>query len=114
MCKPAKKKTKAAYVFLVLTLIVKLINVYRKSKQLESHPSLTQYINKNKTGVTFPEMIDHKFCQYYTYRRVEESYIGKEWKPVEYTQTFRFVECKPVSDIVKLILNGGEKYLKHC
>ena len=29
-------------------------------------------------------MSDHKLCQYYTYRRVEESYIGKEGKPVEY------------------------------
>ena len=57
-------------------------------------------------------MTDHKICQYYTYRRVEESYIGKEGKTFEYTQTSRVAECKSVSDIVKPILNDGKKYLK--
>ena len=94
-------------------LMIKTINIYRKSKQLESHPSLTQYIHELKTGVTFPEMTDHKLCKYYTYRRVQESYIGKEGKPVEYTRTSTVDECKAVNDIVKLILDGGENYLKH-
>ena len=94
-------------------LMIKAINIYRKSKQLESHPSLTQYINELKTGVTFPEITDRKLCKYYTYRRAQESYIGKEGKPVEYTRTSRVDECKPVNDIVNFILDGGEKYLKH-
>lgn len=46
-------------------------------------------------------MTDHKLCHYYTYRRVEESYIDKEGKPVEYARTSRVGDCKPVSDIVK-------------
>lgn len=49
---------------------------------------------------------------YYTYRSVEESYISKEGKSVEYTQTSRVTECKPASNIVKFMLNGDEKYLK--
>ena len=61
-------------------LLLQSINIFRKSKGLPSHYSLTGYIDLLQKGESFEEAND-KFDQY---QRVIESYVGKEGKPVEY------------------------------
>lgn len=94
-------------------LYLQSINIYRKSKALPSHGSLTEYINRINSGEDFAELNDKKLCKFYYYQRVVESYIGKEGKPVEYTRTARVDDQKPVCHIVNLIKDGSIKYLKH-
>ena len=92
---------------------MKSVNIYRKSKSLPSHPSLTGYINQISSGGTFPESTNTKLCKFYIYHRATESYIGKAGTPVEHTRTARVDECKPVMHIFNLIKDGIAKYLKH-
>ena len=94
-------------------LLLQSINIYRKSKGLLSHNSLTDYINRILDGESFDETNDTKLCKFYSYQKVTESYIGKEGKPVEYTRTSRVDECKPVQHLVGLIKDGSAKYKKH-
>ena len=94
-------------------LLLKAINIYRKSKKLESHSSLTTYIEELKSGKKFDEITDEKLCKSYVFQTVTESYIGKAGKPVEYTRTARVDQWKPVSELVKRIIEESDKYLKH-
>ena len=89
------------------------INIYRKSKVLLSHDSLTEYINRLQNGEDFAEANNEKPCKFYSYMRVTESYIRKEGKPVEFTRTGRVSDTKPVKHLVNLIKDGSKKYLKH-
>ena len=94
-------------------LLLQSINIYRTSKGLPSHDSLTGYINRILDGESFEEADDNKLCKFYTYQRITESYIGKEGKPVEYSRTARVGECNPVQYLANLIKDGSDKYLKH-
>lgn len=94
-------------------LFIQSINIYRKSKALPSHSSLTDYINRMNNGEEFAETNDNKLCKFYFYQRITESYIGKQGTPVEYTRTSRVDETKPVCHIVNLIKDGSTNYLKH-
>ena len=62
--------------------MLKAISVYRKFHKLESHQSLTAYIQDLKIGTVFPEVNDDKLCKYYFYEKVTESSIGKAGVPV--------------------------------
>lgn len=94
-------------------LYLKSINIYRKSKSLSSHPSLTEYINRLDNGEDFVEATDTKLCKYYYYDTVTESYIGKQGIPIKYTRTARVDDTKPVLHLVKLIRDESKNYLKH-
>ena len=94
-------------------LLLKANNIYRKSKKLASHSSLTTYIEELKSGKKFDEITDEKLCKFYVFQTVTESYIGKAGKPVEYTRTARVDRWKPVSELVKRIIEESDKYLKH-
>jgi len=52
-------------------------------------------------------------CKYYEYKRIEESYIGKSGKKMEYTRTARVDLCEPVCQLVEKLRDLSEKYLKH-
>ena len=93
-------------------LLLQSINIYRKSKVLPSHYSLTEYINRLQNGEDFVEANDEKPYKFYSCMRVTESYIEKEGKPVEYTRTARVDDMKPVKHLVNLIKDGSKKYLK--
>ena len=94
-------------------LLLQSINIYRKSKVLPSHDSLTEYINRLQNGEDFAQANDETPCKFYSYMRVTESYIGKEGKPVEHTRTARVDDTKPTKHLVNLIKDGSKKYLKH-
>ena len=49
-----------------------------------------------KTREKFDEMSAVKLCKYYQHKRVEESYIGKVGKRIEYTTTTRTYHSEPV------------------
>ena len=48
------------------------------------------------SGKEFEEMTTKKDWKYYEYKRVVESYIGKNGKSKEYTRTARVDLCEPV------------------
>ena len=96
-----------------LHLLLQSIDIYRKSKFLLSHNSLTEYINHLQNGENFTEANDEKPCKFYSYVRVTESYTGKEGKPVEYTRTAKVDDTKPVKHLVNLIKDGSKKFIKH-
>ena len=54
--------------------------------KLTPHKSLTAYLKQMKTGEKFDEMTTVKICNYCQYKSVEESYIGKKEKRIEYTK----------------------------
>ena len=81
--------------------------------KLTPHKSVTAYLKQMKTGEKFDEMSAVKICKYYQYKRVEESYIGKEGKRIEYTRTTRTYHSEPVNKIVAKLSEAGDKYLKH-
>ena len=83
--------------------LLQSINIYRKSKGLPSHGSLTEYIDRLNKGESFEEANDDKACKFYSYQRVAESYIGKEGKQVEYQRTAPVDDTKPVKHLVSLI-----------
>ena len=87
--------------------------MYRRSKGLPSHDSLTEYIDRLNKGESFEEANDDKACKFYSYQRVIESYIGKDGKPVEYQRTAHVDDTKPVKHPIRLIKDGGSKYKKH-
>ena len=113
--RPTKKEKQRCLCISCLNphLLLKSINIYRKSKSLPSHSSLTGYVNQISSGETFPESTDTKRCKFYTYCRVTESYIGKAGTPVENTRTAPVDDCKPVMHKFTLIKDGIAKYLKH-
>ena len=49
-------------------------------------PHVTAYLKQMKTGEKFDEMTTVKICNYCQYKSVEESYIGKKGKRIEYTK----------------------------
>ena len=93
--------------------MLQTINVCRKSHKLESHQSLTLYIQDLEIGTLFPEANYHKLCKFSVYEKVTESYIGKAGVPVEYSRTARVDDCKPVKYLVQTTLENDCKYLKH-
>ena len=109
--RPTERKKQSCLCIICLNshLLLKSINIYRKSKILPSHHSLTGYINQILSGETFPESTDTKLCKFQTYHRVTESYIEKAGTPVEYRRTARVDDCKPVIHIFKLIKDGRAK-----
>ena len=85
-------------------VLLKSINGYRSPMKLTPHKSLTAYHKQ------FAEISAVKICKYYQYKRVEESYIGKEGKLIEYTRTTRTDHSEPISKIVAKLSEAGDKY----
>ena len=81
--------------------------MYRKFHKLESHQSLTAYIQDLKIGTAFPEANDDKLCKFYVYEIVSESYIGETGMPVEYSRTIPVDDCKPVNFIFQPFWRTG-------
>ena len=54
-----------------------------------------------RTGKTLEEMKEKKECKYYEYRRVIESYIGKNGKRIENTRTARVDLSEPIFKLVE-------------
>ena len=101
--KPSEKEKQSCLCINCLNphVILKSINCYRLTKKLTPHDSLTTYLNKMSSGKTFEEMKEKKECKYYEYRRVVESYIGKNGKRIEYTRTARVDLSEPVFKLVE-------------
>ena len=77
-------------------VILKAINTFRISLKLATHDSLTGYLKELETNDTFDEIEATKNCKYYEYKRIEESYIGKSGKKIEYRRTAHVDLCEPV------------------
>ena len=75
---------------------MKSINGYRSSMKVTPHKSLSANLKQMKTREKFDEMSAVKLCKYYQHKRVEESYIGKVGKRIEYTTTTRTYHSEPV------------------
>ena len=91
-------------------VLLKSINGYRSPMKLTPHKSLIAYHKQMKTGEKFAEMSAVKICKHYQYKRVEESYIGKEGKLIEYTRTTRTDHSEPINKIVAKLSEAGDKY----
>ena len=72
-----------------------------------------EYIGCLNKGDSFEEANDDKACKFYSYQRVEKSYICKEGKPMEYQRTACADDTKPIKHLVSLIKDGDSKYKKH-
>ena len=94
-------------------VILKSINCYRLIKKLTPHDSLTTYFKKMSSGKTFEKMKIKKECKYYEYRRVVESYIGKNGKRIECTRTARVDLSEPFFKLFEKLRELGDNYLKH-
>lgn len=113
--KPTEKEKQSCLCIYCLNphVMLKSINCFRVKNNLEAHKSLTTYLNDMSSGKQFYEMSQHKVCKYYEYRRVIESYIGKNGKRIEYTRTARVDLEEPVAKIVEKLRECGNSYLKH-
>ena len=94
-------------------VILKAINTFRISRKLAPHDSLTGYLKELETDDTFDEIDATNNCKYYEYKRIEESYIGKSGKKMEYMRTACVDLCEPVCQLVEKLRGLSEKYLKH-
>lgn len=113
--KPSEKEKQSCLCINCLNphVILNSINKYRNSKKLAPHESLTAYQKELKSGTSFPEMHDQKSCKYNEYRRVIETYIGKDGKQHEYTRTARVDHVDPVFKLVEKLKDLSDKYLLH-
>ena len=94
-------------------VILKAINTFRISRKLAPHNSLTRYLKELENDDTFDEIDTTNNCKYYEYKRIEESYIGKTGRKMEYTRTARVDLCEPLCQLVEKLRGLSEKYLKH-
>ena len=92
-------------------VLLKSINGYISSVKQTPHKSLTTYLRQRKTGKKFDEISAVKICKYYHCKGVEESYIRKEGKHIEYTRTTRTYHSEPVNKIVAKLSEVGDIYL---
>ena len=113
--KPSEKEKQSCLCINCLNshVILKSINCYRLTKKLTPHDSLTTYFNKMSSGKTLEEMKIEKECKYYEYRRVVESYIGKNGKRIECTRSARVDLSEPFFKLVEKLRELGDNYLKH-
>ena len=111
--KPREKEKQGCLCIYCLNphVILKAINTFRISRKLALHDSLTGYLKKLETDDTFDEIDATNNCKYY--KRIEETYIGKSGRKMEYTRTARVDLCEPVSQLVEKLRGLTEKYLKH-
>ena len=115
MSKPTEKEKESCLCIDCLNphLLLKSINVYRKSIDLQEYQSLTTYLNELKVDghndELFPETNGEKQVCYYAYERKIRSYKGKDSNDVQYTRTAR-VDKK---DKVTKLLQNTARYLKH-
>ena len=66
-----------------LHLLLKAVNRYRTSKNLNPHESLTKYLEKLKANEQFDELTEENVNTYHRYERVEEPYTKKDGTPKE-------------------------------
>ena len=101
--KPSEKEKQSCLCINCLNphVILKAINCCWLTKKFTLQDSLTTYINKMRTGKTLEEMKEKKECKYYEYRRVVESYIGKNGKRIENTRTARVDLSEPIFKLVE-------------
>ena len=94
-------------------LLLKAVNRYRTSKNLNPHESLTKYLEKLKANKQFDELTEENVYTYHRYERVEEPYTKKDGTPGQYQRVTRVNHKEPVKDICQKILDTGNAYLKH-
>ena len=113
--KPSEKEKQSCLCINCLNphVILSSINKYRHSRKLPPHGSLTTYLNELKSGMLFSEMVAQNTCKYYEYKRVVESYVGKDGKLNEYTRTARVDHFVPVYLLVEKLKDLSGKYLLH-
>ena len=113
--KPSEKEKRSCLCIYCLNhhVILKAINTFRISRKLATHDSLTGYLKEFETDDTFDEIDATNNCKYYEYKRIEESYIGKSGKKMEYMRTACVDLCEPVCQLVEKLRGLSEKYLKH-
>ena len=64
-------------------LMSQISTTHLKSWSLINHSRNSSTITKiNENWNNFAEKNNEKLCQFYTYKRVTESFIGKEGKPI--------------------------------
>ena len=96
-----------------LHLLLKAVNRYRTSKNLNPHESLTKYLEKLKANEQFDELTEENVDTYHRYERVEEPYTKKDGTPGQYQRATRVDHKNAVKDICQKILDTGNAYLKH-
>ena len=94
-------------------LLLKAVNRYRTSKNLNPHESLTKYLEKLKANKQFDELTEENVYTYHRYERVEEPYTKKDGTPGQYQRVTRVNHKEPVKDICQKILDTGNAYFKH-
>ena len=94
-------------------MLLKAVNRYRTSKNLNPHESLTKYLEKLKANEQFDELTEENVYTYHRYERVEEPYTKKDGTPGQYQRVTRVDHKEPVKDICQKILDTGNAYLKH-
>ena len=116
LSKPTKKEKTSCLCIDCLNphLLLKPINNYRKSRNLNVYQSLSMYLNENKSdNDLFPETKEENQLYYYVYERKIEYYKGKDDKDVQYTRTARVDKKDKVSAIVGKLVQISQRYLKH-
>ena len=113
--KPSEKEKQSCLCIYCLNrhVILKAINTFRISHKLAPRDSLTGYLKELETDNTFDEIDATNNCKYYKSKRIDESYIGKSGKKMEYMRTARVDLCEPVCQLVEKLHGLSEKYLKH-
>ena len=94
-------------------MLLKAVNRYRTSKNLNPHELLTKYLEKLKANKQFDELTEENVYTYHRYERVEEPYTKKDGTPGQYQRVTRVNHKEPVKDICQKILDTGNAYLKH-
>ena len=119
MSKPTEKEKESCLCIDCLNphLLLKSINIYWKSLDLQEYQSLTTYLNDLKVDSDNDELFPETKCEkqvcYYAYERKIESYKGKDGNDVQYTRTARVDQKDKVSVLVTKILQNTARYLKH-
>ena len=116
LSKPTEKEKTSCLCIYCLNphLLLKPINNYRKSRNLNVYQSLSMYLNENKSDDDlFPETKEENQLCYYVYERKIECYKGKDDKDAQYTRTARVDKKDKVSTIVGNLVQVAQIYLKH-
>ena len=84
-------------------LLLKTVNRYRSSKNLNPHESPTKYLEKLKANKQFDELTEENVYTYHRYERAEEPYTKKDETPDQYQRVTRVDHKEPVKNICQNI-----------
>ena len=94
-------------------MLLKAVNRYRTSNNLNPHELLNKYLEKLKAKEQFDELTEENVYTYHRYERVEEPYTKKDGTHGQYQGVTRVDHKEPVKDKCQKILDTGNAYLKH-